>query len=241
MSSTLNSDDLNRLRTEYANRKRRLSDSNRYSSFNPANLFTLQQRQRAIVQLLRRHGVTRLDHQRIFELGCGTGGVLLEFLGYGATPAALHGADLLPDRVLCAHMRLPHLPLTCADGQYLPYATGAFDLVLQCTAFSSILDNTIKINLAREMLRVLKPTGMIVWYDFWFNPTNAHTRGIRPTEIRRLFQNCQLEFCRVTLAPPLARRLVPFSWLLCAGLEKLKVFNTHYLVAIHLHSSDEGA
>ena len=225
--------DLIRLRSEYAERERRLAGSDLYSPFNLANLFILQQRQRALLGLLRQCGVDSLEERRILELGCGRGGVLLEHLGYGAAPGRLHGTDLLADRLRDAHVRLPHLPLTCADGQNLPYRTGAFDLVLQYTVFSSILDDGIKANLAREMLRVLrKPGGLIVWYDFWLNPTNRQTRGIRPAEIRRLFPGCRFVFHRITLAPPIARRVVPISWTLALLLEKPKALNTHYLVAI---------
>jgi hypothetical protein len=64
---------------------------------------------------------------------------------------------------------------------------------------------------------------MILWYDFWLNPSNLQTKGFRPAEIKRLFPTCRFEFQRLTLAPPLARRLVPFSWLLAALLEKLLV------------------
>lgn len=199
----------------------------------------VQQRQRAALALLGRHGFNPMEKWRILELGCGRGGVLLEYLGYGATPGRLHGTDLLCDRVKEAHKRLPHLPLTCADGQHLPYETGAFDLVLQYTVFSSILDNEIKANLAREMLRLLcKPGGMILWYDFWLNPLNPQTRGIRPGEIRKLFPGCRFEFHRVTLAPPVTRRLVKVSWLACYLLERLLLFNTHYLVSIRFREMD---
>ena len=83
------------------------------------------------------------------------------------------------------------------------------------------------------MLRVLrspdpasgKPGGMILWYDFWLNPINPQTRGIRPAEIKRLFPNCLYEFHRITLAPPIARKLAPISWGLCLFLESLKIFN----------------
>ena len=82
------------------------------------------------------------------------------------------------------------------------------------------------------MMRVVKAGGLILSYDFWLNPTNPQTRGIRPSEIRRLFPGCRFEFQRITLAPPIARRSVPISWLLSAFLEKLSLFNSHYLVAI---------
>jgi hypothetical protein len=74
--------------------------------------------------------------------------------------------------------------------------------------------------------------------SLWLNPANPQTRGIRPVEIRRLFPGCHFTFERITLAPPIARRLASFSWGLCMFLESLKIFNiipfgdTHYLVSM---------
>jgi SAM-dependent methyltransferase len=203
-----------------------------YSFFSPGNLFIWQGRQRAVLSALRRHGYEPLQRHRILEVGCGRGGVLHEMVGYGASPAQLFGCDLLFDRLQDAHQALPNLLLACADGQDLPYPGAAFDLILQFTVFSSILDERIKQHLALEMLRVLAPGGLILWYDFWLNPLNRQTRGIRPQEIRGLFPGCSCQFRRITLAPPLARRLAPLSWQLCALLEKLVILNTHYLAAI---------
>lgn len=142
----------------------------------------------------------------------------MNFHQLGAKEENLFGVDLLPARLHQAHTNYPSLAFVCADGQNLPYLSASFDLVMQYTAFSSILDDEIRVNLAREMLRVLNSDSMILWYDFWLNPTNPQTRGVRPAEIRRLFPNCQYEFHRITLAPPIARRLAPVSWLLCAFL-----------------------
>jgi hypothetical protein len=47
-----------------------------------------------------------------------------------------------------------------------------------------------------------------------------------------LFPNCHHEFHRITLAPPLARKLAGISWGLCVFLESLKFLNSHYLAAI---------
>lgn len=224
--------DMDRLREEYAERKRHLAYRKLYSSFNPAQLFMLQQRQRDTLALLRRLSIHQLQDLDILELGCGSGGVLIEYLACAASPERLHGCDLLPDRVREAHERLPHLPLACADGQNLPYPAGSFDLAMQYTAFSSVLNEQVKANLAREMMRVLKPGGRILWYDFWLNPTNPQTRGIRPAEIRRLFPDCWFIFRKITLAPPIARRVIPVSWGLAYFLESLRVFNSHYLAVI---------
>ena len=216
----------------YRQRHNRFRQTDTYTLFNPANLFIVQQRQRAVLALLRREGFYPLAKRRILEVGCGAGGVLREFLSFGADPQQLHGVDLLGWRVAEAKALSPHLPLACADGQDLPYPDGCFDLVLQYTVFTSILDDTVKRNIAREMRRVLKPDGLILWYDYWLNPTNPNAKGIRPAEIRVLFPGCRSSFHRITLAPPITRRLASRCWLACYMLERLRIFNTHYLVAI---------
>ena len=79
---------------------------------------------------------------------------------------------------------------------------------------------------------MVRKEGLILSYDFWLNPANPQTRGVRPEEIRRYFPGCRFEFQRITLAPPIARRLASLSWGLCTFLESLKILNTHYLAAI---------
>lgn len=221
-----------RIRTVYAERGLRLADSEAYSLNNKAYLFTIQQRQRAVLRALQSEGVWPLTHMKVLEVGCGSGGVLLELLGYGVRPGDLHGTDLLEDRLQMARLLLPHLPLSCADGGFLPYPAATFDLVLQFTVFSSILDQRVCYTVSQEMVRVLKPGGLILWYDFWLNPMNKDTMGIRPMAIRQYFPNSRMKFERITLAPPLARRLVPITWTGSLLLEKIGIFNTHYLTII---------
>ena len=225
-------DDLTRLRTEYEDRKKRFANSDVYSSFNAANLFTVQQRQRDILASLKRAGVTGLADKRILEMGCGDGGVLAEFLTFGARPQNLFGVDILPDRLASARGLLSGSPLANADGSHLPFPSASFDIVMQFTALSSILDADLRRAICRDMLRVLRPSGLILWYDFWLNPTNPQTHGIRPAEIRELFPACSFSFRKITLAPPLARRLVPLSWPFGLMLERLTIFNSHYLAVI---------
>lgn len=223
--------DIDRLRNEYARRRASSFDQEVYSVFNKTNVFILQQRQLALLSLLRQQRKS-LKGKAVLEIGCGRGGVLIEYLGYGADATNLYGIDLLHDRLVDGKQRVQDLPLACADGQSLPFAHHRFDVVLQYTAFSSILDQAIKRTMAQEMLRVVKPDGLVIWYDFWLNPTNPQTKGIRKPEIKNLFPDCDFKFKKITLAPPISRRLVPVSWILALLLEKLTIFNTHYLVAI---------
>ncbi len=221
-----------RIRQAYSGRVARMTKAGLYSPANPGHLFALQSRQRAILNGLSREGLWPLDDKDILEVGCGSGGVLLELLSYGADPRRLHGVDLLHERLAQTHERLPHLPVSCASGTDLPYPDHSFDLLLQFTVFSSILDRSLCYTVASEMLRVLRPGGAILWYDFWINPINKHTRGVRPKEVRDYFSGCRFIFDRITLAPPLARRLAPLTWSGANLLESVRLFNTHYLAII---------
>jgi ubiquinone/menaquinone biosynthesis C-methylase UbiE len=224
--------DLERLKKAYFLRKQQTKLLDRYSLLNPSNLFAVQMRQSSMFPILTKHGFFKLNRKNALEIGCGTGSILLELQTLGFPAKSVFGIDILSDRLSESKKILPLNPLLNADGQNLPFKSCRFDLVLQFTAFSSILDDKVKITMASEMLRVLKPDGLILWYDFWLNPINKQTKGIRRDEIHTLFPSCSFEFHKITLAPPIARMMVPVSLTFCAFLESLKVFNSHYLVGI---------
>lgn len=219
-----------RIKSVYAQRQ----GSVRYSWFNQGNLFRVQQLERDILAILRSRDFKNLHDKRILEIGCGRGQWLREFIKWGASPDNLTGIDILPDRVVNAKQLCPQgVQIHCGNAVKLSFANASFDLVFQFTVFSSILDMTVKEMLAREMLRVLKDGGLILWYDFFCNnPSNSDVRGIRKHEIAHLFPNCRIDLHRVSLLPPLARLLVPHSWLGCYALERVRIFNTHYLGVI---------
>lgn len=219
-----------RLKAAYGRRR----EGDRYSPFNPGQLFLLQQRERQVLNLLRSLGLSRLDGQKILEVGCGDGIWLGEFIKWGAEPQNLTGIDLLTGILARARRNLSaHVGLVQANGASLPFDAAAFDLVLQSTVFTSFLDPLMKQAVAREMLRVVKPGGIILWYDYHIdNPANPDVRGVKKAEIQRLFPGCNISLRRLTLAPPIARRLAPHSFLLCYLLEKLRFLNSHYLGVI---------
>lgn len=131
--------------------------------------------------------------------------------------------------------------LRVGDACELPWADAMFDVVTQFTLFTSILDTGVKRRIASEMLRVLKPDGMILWYDFRYNnPRNANVRGIEAKEVRQLFPGCGVTLEKVTLAPLIARWVVPVSWLAALVLEKIPVLRTHYLGATYHFSYGLG-
>lgn len=226
-------DELERIRVEYLRRAQDPLLLGRYSLFRPDVQFTLQTRERAALRLLQESGYSPLSRFDVLEVGCGEGGVLLDLLRWGVDPARLHGCDLLPERAIQARRRLPAFStLAMADGGALPYPSARFDLVLQFTVFTSVLEESLRQSMAQEMWRVLRPGGAVLWYDFRFQGRNAAVRAIHPREVRTLFPQGKFSARRTTLAPPIARHLATWSWLGCEILERMPWLRTHDLILI---------
>ena len=62
------------------------------------------------------------------------------------------------------------------------------------------------------MWRMTKPGGAVLSYDFTFdNPSNPDVRKVTVARLRELFPAGKVTTRRVTLAPPLARRIARFG------------------------------
>ncbi len=199
-----------------------------------AGRFAIQERERHVLQLLDRYGLMPLAGKRILEVGCGTGKWLRDLVAWGADPESLFGVELLQAsaaraRRLCAQA----VTIECGNAAELRFDTGSFDIVLQATVFTSVLDEDMRQAMAAEMVRVLRPGGVIVWYDFFLkNPRHSYVRPVTRADIRRLFPSCSIELRRVSLAPPLTRLLAARAWGLCSILSLIPPLCTHYLGAI---------
>jgi ubiquinone/menaquinone biosynthesis C-methylase UbiE len=227
-----------RILREYERRAREIP-ADFYALSQPANLFSYQGQQRALLAALARAGMLPLESQPILDIGCGHGQWLSHFETLGARREKIAAIDLDAGRAAAAQERFPGADIRIGDAAHLPWADASFAIVTQSTVFTSVLDGPTRGAIATEMLRVLKPGGVIVWYDFLFdNPHNANVRGVKAGEIHRLFPGCRMELRRITLAPPVARRIVPLSWPLARFFEYLRLMNTHYLGVIRKPSRD---
>lgn len=225
-------DEAARIRAVYEQRRRAIPWA-RYSVADPGALFLYQQRTRDVVRLLVRAGYFPLSGTRILDVGCGSGGWLVDFQSWGARQSNLAGIDVDPSRIGRAREQLPAADLRVGDGVVLPWPAGSFDLVVQSMAFTSVLRSELRVALAAEMARVVRPSGAILWYDFFRgNPRNPDVRAIGDTEVRRLFPGFDVTLRRVTLAPPLARRLAGRAWVVALLLESGRLLNTHLLALL---------
>jgi SAM-dependent methyltransferase len=202
-----------------------------YSMTRPEILPAFQERQRGLLKLLRCHAPKSFEELRALEVGCGTGGNLLELIQLGFDPAHLVGSELLHDRVARARHKLPAgTKIHEGDAAALPFEAASFDIVYVSLVFSSLLDDGFQSQLASRMWTWVRPGGGILWYDFVYdNPSNKDVRGVSVSRVRQLFPEGRLIVRRVTLAPPISRfvcKVHPFAYQL---LNTIPLLRTHVL------------
>ena len=203
-----------------ADRYARRDVGDRYSPLRPEVMQMLHERQRALRRLLARHGMTDPAALDLAEVGCGSGGNLLELLRLGFAPERLTGLELLPETTR----------LWLGDATQAPLAPQSQHIVLQATVFSSLLDDAAQAQLAAAMWRWLRPGGGVLWYDFVYdNPRNPDVRGVPLARLRQLFPEGRVSFERVTLAPPLARVVCGLHPALYGLFNALPLLRTHVL------------
>ena len=218
---------------KYYEARKKMKISSLYTYFNVNNLYMIHSRERKLMRLLSGCGLEDLSRKKILDVGCGTGGMLRNFVQYGAKPGNLYGIDLLSDRIKKAREISSNLHLAKGDATGLPYKSNYFDIITQYTVLTSIIDKDVKQKIADEMLRVLRKNGIIIWYDMRVsNPFDKNIKAIGKNEIRKMFSACECSFYSVTLNPIISRRLSRISILLCQMIENLKLLNSHYFVII---------
>jgi ubiquinone/menaquinone biosynthesis C-methylase UbiE len=207
-----------------------------YSPLNPSALFMIQRRQREFRKIFSKKYPDGLDNVTMLEIGCGNGQWLAEFAAFGFRFANFAGIELDSERAKIAKDRIRGADIREGNASELPWPDKTFDIVFQSTVFTSIKDMDLKRKIALEMKRVCKKTGLILWYDFKYNnPSNPNVKGVGKAEVRSLFEPWNCEFRSVTLAPPIARLIVPICWSSAEDLETFFPFLRTHIIAIILN------
>jgi ubiquinone/menaquinone biosynthesis C-methylase UbiE len=129
----------------------------------------------------------------VLDVGCGTG-ALLAHLSAAVPRAQLAGIDPSPEMLTIARERLPpRVELQQGWAEAVPYADGAFDVVVSCNVLHYVREPVAAL---QDMLRVLRPGGALAitdwsadylacrvhdWYLRWFNA--AHFRTYRTRQL----------------------------------------------------------
>lgn len=200
--------EIDNIRLRYTRRKQ-INEADLYSPLNPAIYMSHQEKERAFIRWIKDSGLAPIQDKRVLEVGCGLGGNLLEFLRLGFQPENLLGIELLEESAArTAHLLPSATRVLVGDAAEIHLEDNHFDVVLQSTVFTSILDEIFQQKLADRMWSLVKQGGGVLWYDFIFdNPKNPDVKGVPIKKIRRLFPEAEIKIWPLTLIPPINRRV----------------------------------
>ena len=135
--------------------RRKLIPEDRYSPLNASTYMSEQEKERALIKLIKREKLEPLGNKRLLEIGCGSGINLLQLIRLGFQPSNLFANDILAERLIEAKKRLPN-QVSFFEGDILSqnFDDESFDIVFQSMVFSSILDSDFKEKLSQKMWRL---------------------------------------------------------------------------------------
>ena len=191
--------------------------------------YITQEREKIYKDIVVKH-FSDIKNCLFIEIGAGAGGNLHFFNKLGIPYENIVANELLDDRV---HQLKDNYPeVTVHKGNAVDMEINQkFDIVFQSTVFTSILNKQFRIQLADKMWKLLNDKGIILWYDFTYdNPANKNVKKVGKKEIKKLFPaGTKYEFYKVTLAPPIGRRLGH----LYTFINKFKFLRTHLIAVIY--------
>lgn len=222
-------DELDEIKARYA---RRDQSGSIYGMHNNDAFWSLHRRDALMRDMLVSIRPDGFENLRVLEVGCGNGANLLRFLTWGVAPSGLYGIDLLAERVEAARATLPAAATILEGDASAVSFDRPFDVVLQSTTLSSILDDSLRRRVAQMMWDVTAPGGAVMSYDFAVNnPKNRDVRKVTFAELQRLFPQAEATQRRLTLAPPIGRRVA--RWPAVYGaLAKVPPLLSHRLVLL---------
>lgn len=197
-----------------------------WSLSNPGHRRLVEGRDTQLARLLKA-GCESLPEASILDVGCGGGGVALLVDRY-RLPLAVTGVDLLAERVDAARRLAPSATFLVGSADEMPFNDASFDLVSAITLFSSLPSPALELGVAREIDRVLRPGGWLIWYDIRYqNPWNSRVHGISARRIASLFPSWARELRSIGVPPPIARRLGPLTPIAYPVLHSLPPLRSH--------------
>ena len=213
----------------YKNYDANKSFAEKWSSLNLGNKVIEQEKLDELKEILDESNLKLFDKQ-ILDIGCAGGGTMRLSLKLGAKEKNIHGIDIREERVVEAKENFINSNISVMDARKLNYPDEYFDIIIIFTLLSSILSTKYRIQISKEINRLLKPNGYVLYYDFRYgNPFNRNVRKVSYQDIEQIFPKMNKKLRLITLLPPFARILKGPAIKLYPYLSKFSLLKTHYL------------
>lgn len=167
---------------------------------------------------------------RVLDVGCGRGRDLADLSRRGFAPENLVGIDLIESDLIVGRLEMPGLRLLLGNAAELPFSDGEFDGAMMITTLSSIVDDVVRMQAAREVARVVRPAGCIISYDLRVvGDKNPQLVPIDEFELRRLFADVgPMVIEHHALSLRVASRVPPWLASLLSTIDPL----LHFILAV---------
>ena len=203
-----------------------------YNALTSFNIHWKHEREYALAEILTQLGTTDLSGLRVLDFGCGKGDMILELIRLGVNPSNIDGVELNERRLELLKERVP---AQVKIGRKIDKSMlkDGYDIVIVYTVLSSIVDMGFRREVAEEIWKYTTPGSLIFIYDFKYsNPGNKDVRKVTKLEIRNYFPGVEFKWRSIILAPPIARRVFPFSRRLGRLLSGIAFLRTHFMVCV---------
>lgn len=142
---------------------------------------------------------------KVLDVGCGYGRIVKELTESGYTNViGIDPSSIMVERGL---KMFPELSLLHSSTATLPFDDCSFDAVVVCAVFTCIPSLVERVEVVAEIMRVLKPGGLLHIAEFCSEEEAVFTAGLgipmcysRPEELRELFDGFQYCYDEVVSA-----------------------------------------
>jgi ubiquinone/menaquinone biosynthesis C-methylase UbiE len=190
-----------------------------------------EQRDAVLADLIRR-SPSSSGEGSLLDVGCGSGGIAA-LVESENLPFKVTGIDLLPERVAAARERVPSATFLVGSADDMPFDDASFDIATATTLFSSLPSPRLEEAIAKEIDRVMRPGGCLIWYDIRYrNPWNRNVHGLSERRLRELFPGWRVEAQSLSVLPPIARRLGRATSIVYPLLHALPPLRSHLIAQL---------
>jgi SAM-dependent methyltransferase len=166
----------------------------------------MRERQLASRAMLR--DLEPLSGRTLLEIGASRGSNVPWFQSLGFLAGNIVLNEIRPEVAAAADEKWRPLGVRTISGDAGSLDVPPFDVVCAFVVFSTILSDDDRRDVAQACWRLTKRGGGVLIYDMRVsNPNNRDVRKVTPPEIRALFPSTNIRIRRLTLAPPIARRI----------------------------------